>query len=62
MLIYFSPDIESLAEHLDAVEVCDGSVHSILISHLNQSCARHTLHELYLQVHTHIPIPGIVTL
>lgn len=51
VLIYFSPDIESLAKHLDAVQVCDGSVHSILISHLNQCCARNTLHKLYLQAH-----------
>lgn len=49
VLIYFSPDIESFAKHLDAVEVCDGSVHCILISHLNECCSRNALHELNLQ-------------
>ena len=44
-----SPNIESLAKHLDAVEVCDGSVHSIFISHLNQCCTRNTLHKFHLQ-------------
>lgn len=44
-----SPDVEPLAEHLDAVEVCDGSVHSILISHLYQCGARDTLHKLHLR-------------
>ena len=43
-----SPDVEPLAEHLDAVEVCDGSVHSVLISHLYQCGARDTLHKLHL--------------
>lgn len=41
-------DVESLSKDLDAVEVCDGSVHSILISHLNQCCTRNALHELNL--------------
>lgn len=35
VLIYYLPDIKSLAKHLDAVKVCNGSVHSVLISHLN---------------------------
>lgn len=48
----FSPNVESLAKHLDAVEVCNGSIHSILISHLNQCCTRNTLHKLHLQPHT----------
>lgn len=36
------------AEHLDAVEVSNGSVHSVLISHLHQRRARDALHELHL--------------
>lgn len=44
-----SPDVEFFAEHLDDVEVCHGSVHGVLVSHLHQRRAGNALHELHLQ-------------
>lgn len=46
--LLFSPHTQSFVKQFDAVQVCDGSVHSVFISHLDQGRSRDTLHELHL--------------
>ena len=43
-----SPDIEFLAEQEVVVEVSDGTVDSVAVSHLHHGCPGLTLHELHL--------------
>ena len=43
-----SPDIEFLAEQKVVVEVSDGTVNSVAVSHLHHSCPWLALHELHL--------------
>ena len=47
-----SPHIEPLSKQEVVVEVSDGAVHCIAVSHLHHGSARLTLHELHLQRQT----------
>lgn len=44
-----SPHVELLSEQEVVVEVGDGAVHGVTVSHLHHGCTRFTLHELYLE-------------
>lgn len=43
-----SPHIQSLSKEKVVVEVSDGAIHCIAVSHFHHGCPRLTLHELHL--------------
>jgi len=43
-----SPHIQSLSKEKVVVEVSDGAVHCIAVSHFHHGCSGLTLHELHL--------------
>lgn len=49
----YLPDIQLLPKHEVVVEVSDGPVHSIAISHLHHGSPRLAFHEFHLEKSSH---------
>lgn len=49
-----SPHVQFLSKEKVVVEVSDGTVHCVAVSHLHHGCPRFTLHKLHLQKETRL--------